>query len=168
MIVKVIVGIIAMIVGIVVGVYFCISQIVKPTVMELRKSRELSNKHLKLYMLMNDWVYLKQKGINLEKFFVDNGYRRIAIYGINYVGKALLNELSDTNVKVVVGIDKANGEITDSLKIVKPEEFSEDVEAVIVTPITYFDDIADMMEKKTEAHIISIEDIIYDLKYGVK
>lgn len=165
---KVIVGIIAIIVGIVVGVYFCISQIVKPTVIELKKSREMSNKHLKLYLLMNDWVYIKQKDISIEKYFVDNGYRRVAIYGMNYVGKTLLNELSETNVKIVAGIDRVGEKTTDLIKIVKPEEFNEAVDAVIVTPITYFDDIADAMEQKTKANIISIEDIIYDLKHEVK
>lgn len=167
MIGKIVIGLIGCLVGSAIGICFSISQIVKPTVKELKKSRELSSKHLKLYMLMNDWVTIKQNGVDFEKYFIDNGYNRIAIYGMNYVGKALQRELSKTSVEIVVGIDQAGGETSGSTKIVMPNEFNEVVDAIIVTPITYFDDIAEMMEQKTKASIISMEDIIYDLIYNV-
>lgn len=161
---KTIWGILGIVGGLVGGVMMSIKFIVKPTINELKKARELASKHLDLYMLMNDWVYVKQHGKNLADFFERNSYKKIAIYGMNYVGKALVQELEGTNIDVVAGIDKAASDIVGNVKVYTPDNFSAEVDAVVVTPITYFDDIADMMETKVTCPILSIEDIIFEMK----
>ena len=36
--------------------------------------RDFSKKHLELFLLMNQWVKLKQEGKNLSSYFENNGY----------------------------------------------------------------------------------------------
>lgn len=152
------------VIGIVGGIMISIKFIVKPTIDELKKARELASKHLDLYMLMNDWVYVKQHGKNLADFFERNSYKKIAIYGMNYVGKTLVQELEGTSIEVVAGIDKAASDMVGNVRVYTPDDFSAEVDAVVVTPITYFDDIADMMETKVTCPILSIEDVIFEMK----
>lgn len=161
---KTIWGILGIVGGLASGVMMSNKFIVKPTIDELKKARELASKHLDLYMLMNDWVYVKQHGKNLADFFERNSYKKIAIYGMNYVGKTLVQELEGTSIDVVAGIDKAASDTVGNVKVYTPDNFSAEVDAVVVTPITYFDDIADMMETKVTCPILSIEDIIFEMK----
>ncbi len=157
-------GILGIIVGLVGGVMISIKVVVKPTIDELKKARELASKHMDLYMLMNDWVYVKQHGKNLADFFERNSYKKIAIYGMNYVGKTLVQELEGTGIDVVAGIDKAASDMVGNVKVYTPDNFSAEVDAVVVTPITYFDDIVDLMETKVNCPILSIEDVIFEMK----
>lgn len=151
----------SLVIGIVIGIIIMAKIFVKPTINEIKATREMSKKHLDLYMLMNSWVELKQNGVYLSSYFEKKGYKRIAIYGMNYVGKTLLKELQNTSIEVVVGIDKSNVNI-DSIKTIHPDEYKEQVDVIVVTPISFFDDIYEMMESRAKCPIESIEDIIFE------
>ena len=47
--------------------------------------------------------------------------------------------------------------------MVTPDEELANVDAVIVTPITFFSEIEDMLSLKMDCPILSIEDILYDV-----
>lgn len=59
------------------------------------KIQEKSNKHLALFLMMNNWVRVKQEGKNLSSYLKEQGYKRIAIYGMSFAGETLVNELMD-------------------------------------------------------------------------
>lgn len=40
------------------------------------------------------------------EYFTQNGYQKIAVYGMHYAGERLVDELRNTEVKVVCGIDQ--------------------------------------------------------------
>ena len=65
------------------------------------KTQEMSDKHLALFLMMNQWVKVKQEGKNLASYFEKNGYKKIAIYGMSYAGETLLEELKDSEINVV-------------------------------------------------------------------
>lgn len=125
--------------------------------------RDLSDKHLALFLMMNQWVKVKQEGKSLTEYFVKNGYKNIAIYGMSYAGETLADELKDSEVKVLYGIDKKAENIYAEFDIVSPEESLGKVDAVVVTSITFFDEIETMLEKKLDCPIISLEDILYEV-----
>lgn len=125
--------------------------------------QSLSNKHLALFLLMNQWVKVKQENKSLGEYLKKNGYEKIAIYGMNYVGETLLDELIGSDVEVKYGIDRNADSIYLNVDIVSPEESLGDVDAIIVTAITYFDEIAEQLGKKTDAVILSLEDILNEI-----
>lgn len=130
---------------------------------EIDKYKKMSDKHLSLFLLMNRWVKVTQNGKKLSSFLEKNDYKRIAIYGMSYVGETLWDELKEGMVEVVYAIDKqADGMYTD-LKVVSPEERLEEVDAIIVTAITFFEEIKDMLSHKVSCPIISLEDILYKI-----
>ena len=128
-----------------------------------KKMKEYSDKHLAMFLLMNRWVKIKQDGKNLSEYFEKNGYKRIAIYGMSYIGETLVNELHDSKTKVVYGIDKEFDTLYCGVDIVSIEDEFESVDAIVVTAISYFDEIEEQLVEKINCPILSLEDIIYEV-----
>lgn len=125
--------------------------------------RSYRDKHLELFLMMNQWVKVKQQGKNLADFFVKNGYKKIAIYGMSYAGETLVDELKGSEITVAYGIDKNADSIYADVDIVSMEDNLEEVDAIVVTAITFFDEIEEKLSEKTECAIISLEDILYEV-----
>jgi hypothetical protein len=130
---------------------------------KINKTQSMSDKHLALYLMMNQWVKVKQEGKNLASYFEKNGYKKIAIYGMSYAGETLLDELKNTDVKVAYGIDKNVDNIYTDVDVVSMDDDLEEVDAIVVTAITFFDEIEDKLSEKTDCPIISLEDILYEV-----
>lgn len=130
---------------------------------KLKKTRDMSAKHLKLFLMMNQWVKIKQEGKNLSTYFENKGYKRIAIYGMSYAGETLVDELKDTGIEVVYGIDQNADSIFADIDIVTMDDTLEDVDAVVVTAITFFGEIEEKLHGKLNCSIISLEDILYEV-----
>ena len=127
------------------------------------KAQMMSNKHLALFLMMNQWVRVKQEGKNLSKYMEKKCYKKIAIYGMSYAGERLLDELKDSNITVKYGIDKKADEIYSEIDVVSPEKELETVDAIIVTSVFFMDEIKKELSAKVKCPIISLEDILYEL-----
>ena len=145
------------------GTVMAITIVGKTMGKSLSKSNNMSNKHLALFLMMNQWVKVKQEGKGLAEYFEKNGYKRIAVYGMSFAGETLLDELNDTNVEVVYGIDKKVDSIYLDKKILTVEDELEEVDVIVVTAITFFDEIEKTLKNKVECPIISLEDILYEI-----
>jgi hypothetical protein len=130
---------------------------------KIKSARGYSEKHLALFQMMNEWVKVKQEGKNLSSYFEKNGYKKIAIYGMSYAGETLLDELKDTGIKVVYGIDKKADAIYADVDVVTMDDDLEEVDAIVVTAITFFDEISEALSDKVTCPIISLEDILYEV-----
>lgn len=129
----------------------------------LDEKQSMSNKHFALFKMMNQWVKEKQEGKNLSEYFEKNGYKNIAIYGMSFAGETLVYELANTNTKVLYGIDKNAKSLYLDIDIVEPDDELEEVDAIVVTAITFFDEIEEMLSGKVHCPIISLEDILYEV-----
>lgn len=130
---------------------------------ETEKVRARSDKHLDLFLMMNQWVKVKQKGKNLSEYFNANGYKKIAIYGMSYAGETLVDELKGTPIEVAYGIDRNADSIYSDLDIVSMEDDLAEVDAIVVTAISFFDEIEEQLSMKIDCPIISLEDILYEI-----
>lgn len=128
-----------------------------------KEVQKLSDKHLQLFLLSNQWIKVKQEGKNLSEYFEKNGYKKIAVYGMGIVGETLINELQDTGIQVMYGIDQKADSIFADIDIVSPEDTLDEVDAVVVTAVTYFDQIDEMLSGKLICPILSLEDILYEV-----
>jgi len=125
--------------------------------------QQMSEKHLALFKMMNQWVKVKQEGKNLSFYLETRGYKKIAIYGLSYAGETLIDELKDSDVQIIYGIDKNADTIYVEIDTITPDEFLEDVDAIVVTAITFFDEIEEMLSEKIKCPIISLEDMLYEI-----
>ena len=128
-----------------------------------QKMKAMSDKHLALFLLMNQWVKVKQEGKNLSSYLEKNGYKKIAVYGMSYAGETLIDELKNTEVEVVYGIDKKADSLYADVDIVSVDDPLDEVDAVVVTAITFFDEIEEKLSEKLDCPIISLEDILYEV-----
>ena len=123
--------------------------------------KQMSDKHLTLFLLMNQWVKVKQEGKNLSSYFMANGYKKIAVYGMSYMGETLVEELKESGVEVAYGIDKNADRIYADIDVVSINDELKEVDAVVITAVTFFDEISTQLREKVSCPIISLEDVLY-------
>lgn len=124
---------------------------------------KMSEKHLALYQMMNQWVRVKQENKSIAEYLKKKGYKEIAIYGMNYVGETLLNELADSDIIVKYGIDKNAEQIYQDIDVLLPEDELSEVDAIIVTAITFFEEIKEKLNQKVACEVLSMENILYEI-----
>ena len=145
------------------GAAIGVATIGKKVADEKGRIQKLSDKHLALFLLMNQWVKVKQEGKNLASYFEAKGFKRIAVYGMSYVGETFVDEIKDTSIEIAYGIDKNADGIYADIEVVSVDEELQDVDAVVVTAITYFDEIEKKLENKLDCPIVSLEDVLYEV-----
>lgn len=129
----------------------------------VKKIEKLANKHLDLFLLMNEWINLKNQGKNIASFLEANGYKKIAVYGISTVGETLVNELKQSNIQVLYAIDNNITKSKIEIDIVSLQKKLPKVDAIIVTAITFFDEIKRELRTKTNCPVISLKDIFDEM-----
>lgn len=128
------------------------------------KSKEKdADKFKGYYNMLNQWLVLKQEGKSLEKYFLDNGYKTIAIYGMGEMGNRLYEELKDTSIEVKYAVDKNAASVYSELEVVEKDSDLGDVDVMVVTAIYAFDEIEEDMGSTVDFPIVSLEDVIYEL-----
>lgn len=123
-----------------------------------------ADKHLALFYMMNNWVRVKQENKSIADYLEKEGFKQIAIYGMSHVGETLLHELKGSNVTVKYGIDKNANNIYTDINVLTVEDDLEAVDAVIVTAITFFDEIDKLLSKKMDCPVLSLEHILDELQ----
>lgn len=158
---KYIIEIISLLMGIISGIFVT----KKVMNLQLEKEKEYSDKHLRLFLMMNQWVKLRQEGKQLKNYFIEKGYKRISIYGMSYVAERLVEELKGKEIEVIYGIDKnANNLYSDTdIKIITLECELEEVDAIVITAITFLNEIKEELSKRIDCPLLSLEDIIYEV-----
>lgn len=156
------ISVISAIAGTIVGAAIGASKASKIIGEDYDKMKELADKHLDLFLLMNQWVKIKQEGKSISEYLQHLGYKKVAIYGLSYVGETLLDELKGS-ITVAYGIDKNADNIYADIDVVSLNDKLDEVDVIIVTAITSFDQIVEELSNKVKCPIVSIEDILYDI-----
>lgn len=116
------------------------------------------------YNMLNQWLILKQEGKSIEKYFIDNGYKTIAVYGMGEMGNRLYDELKNsTVVEIKYAIDKNAAGTYSELDVIDVDDEMNEVDAIIVSAIFAFDEIEEELREKINCPIISLEDVVYDV-----
>lgn len=115
------------------------------------------------YSLLNQWLSIKQSGRGLEEYFIANGYKTIAIYGMGELGLRLYEELKNSKeVEIKYAVDQGAA-LCEELEILGLDDSLPEVDVIVVTATFVFEEIAKMLREKTEGEIISLDDIIDEL-----
>ncbi len=75
----------------------------------------------------------------------------------------MLQELKESSITVEYGIDQKADEIYTEVDVLSPKDKLPNVDAIIVTPIFFFDEIEEQLSKAVSCPIISLEDILYEV-----
>ena len=142
---------------------FCIgcSWIFKRNFQLTKEQCKRGDKFLRMFGVLNHWMQLREEHKDTIHFLKTNGYNHIAIYGVGHLGKHLIKELDKSEIHIDYLIDRKVEEVKENIKIYKPEDTLPETDAIVVTVIMEFDEIADMLEKKVRCQLLSLEDVIY-------
>lgn len=130
---------------------------------DMLRAQETADKYKGLMHLLDLWLMKKQEGKRLIQYFEKNGIESIAIYGMSYIGERLYNELRDSHIEIRFAVDRNVNGIYTELKVFSPKDELPKVDAVIVTPIFYYDEIRETLMKKTDSKIISLNTVLNNI-----
>lgn len=111
--------------------------------------------------LTNEWIRLKNQGIRLEKFFMDNGWSEIAIYGMGELGNRLAEELKNSSITVKYAIDRKTGMTHPEIEVLELGDTLPPVDVIVITPFFMYDVIEEELMDLVSYSIVSIEDVIF-------
>lgn len=126
--------------------------------------KALSDKHLAMFLLMNEWMKTKQAGKHICDYLAKNGYKSVAVYGLSYVGERLLEELKECDVRIAYAVDRHITSSCWNIEIISPESALPKADVLIVTPVYFFDEIYNSLVDKVTYPIVSLEDVLSELK----
>lgn len=129
----------------------------------LNEWKKMSDKFFSNMTLFNQWMMAKQSGKNIADYLEKNNYKKIIIYGMSYIGERLVDELNNTEIEIVAGVDRNAKGIFANMPMLLPDEDMPEADCMIVTPVFFFDEIKEKMVSRFSNPIISFEDIFYDL-----
>lgn len=130
---------------------------------KIKEMAEVQAKVHELYMAFDQWLQIRQEGKTLVEYFTKNGYKTVAVYGMKELGERLCDELKGSEVTISYAIDKNADSIYADVDVVTPDEELAPVDVIVVTAITYFDEIEEMLSAAVDCPIISLEDILYEV-----
>jgi len=111
-------------------------------------------------LLFERWLRLKQQGYSLDAYCKKNYLMQVAIYGMGYLGCCVYDELENGGIVVSYAIDKDSGSLEDSIKMVRPEDDLESVDAVIITVAKEEYELKAYLEKRCPYKIVQLSEII--------
>jgi hypothetical protein len=147
----------ALLVGMVIGGAFVCRAASKETI----RWKELSEKHFRMFDLAAAWISIRQNDKELSHYFEKKGYKTVAIYGMSYLGRLLREELRNSSVEVVFGIDRTGQGIGGvDIPVYMPDDDWETVDVIVVTAVDFYGEIKEAIQKKRSIAVISLEDVV--------
>ena len=121
---------------------------------------ERANRNGYIFRTACKWLRARQRGLLIIDRLAERGIKKIAIYGVGELGRCLIEELRESDIKIQYLIDKNmqkdNGEYT----FYRPKDILPEVQAVIVTPVYQYGEIVRELKYSEDTQIISLEELI--------
>ncbi|WP_313340230.1 glycoside hydrolase family 99-like domain-containing protein [Lacrimispora sp.] len=122
-----------------------------------------NGKFKEYYFLLHRWLQLKEENKNLSKYFMDHGYYRIAIYGLGVMGKHLIEELKNTEIRLLYAIDRNPQLIYPDFEIRSVDDDFPRTDAIVVTATFEYDVIWNELKKKVDYPIVSLAHVLNEM-----
>lgn len=128
----------------------------------------LKDQYAYSYSLLTKWLKLKIEKKSSADFFAKNNINKIGIYGVSGFGGLLFDELKGTNVKTIFFVDKKHLDWKQGyygisvLGLSEIKRHIDKVDALVVTPVYFFNQILDDLLKENieQNKIISLSMVV--------
>ena len=128
-----------------------------------RNSLKSQKKLDSYYVVTMQWIYNLQHGYHIGSYLKTKNIQSVSIYGMGNLAEALINELSDTDIEVIRGIDQ-NAENYSGLgmkfPVIPPDKL--DMAEEMSDAIIAYDDIVKALQKNgIKSPVLSLEEVIF-------
>jgi len=117
----------------------------------------------KLARCLNRWLDNKELGKRIADYLKNHEINSVAVYGMGMLGKQLVRELENSDIAIACIVDRNKMLSHPKYKIIGPENLSDEADALIITPIKFFDEIYCDVKKLYTKKIFSLEEIVFEL-----
>lgn len=121
------------------------------------------------YLTVQQYLSIKCQKKSIVDFFLERGYKKVAIYGLGELGRCVLYDLLDTEVKVLYVVDQNNKNYPlgiNGIPVISKETIQQqgDIDVIVVTVLYEFNNIVDSLLEKIELEkIINLSDVVFSL-----
>ena len=129
---------------------------------QLEQKYKENIRYFGLFSVLNDWMYINNNGASICAYLAKKGCKKVAIYGMSHIGQRLKEELENDGLTVCYGIDRDDSIVIDNFRIYAPDDTISEVDAIIIATYQNYKEIKQLLEKKTDAEVLFIKDIISD------
>ena len=127
----------------------------------MRESIHSSERKWHLYYnVMLEWMKKKQEGKTISNVLGKYGFYSVAIYGMGEMANVLIIDLKNTDINVKYGIERDYRGKRFGKEVLSIQDKLEDVDAIIITPIFYTNEIKEDLLKKTKKPLICLDEVI--------
>jgi hypothetical protein len=88
-----------------------------------------------MFFTAEKWLGIKQKKKTITDYLVSQGFKTAAIYGMEYLGCDLYDDIDKSQIKISYVIDKAQMNIDQWLTFLQPSDYLPCVDIIIVTDV---------------------------------
>lgn len=130
--------------------------------------KELTAKNEMLFQIANRMLYLKQRGKSIVDYLKKEEIQKVCIWGCSDLGQRVYDELKESDIDVICGIDmnpdKRNIEADTVLPDFKNVSLIEQSDAIIVTAVFNLTDICNKIsELGIKCKVLSIDKILMEM-----
>lgn len=117
-------------------------------------NQKKNNRNLYRVLMILIW------NIDLKNILLSQGIKKIVIYGLGFVGRAILELLEHMDVKVQMCIDRNGSIVIDGVNVSDDLRGIGDADVVVVTPEEYFEEISNEIKKYSNTDIIKASEFL--------
>ena len=112
--------------------------------------------------LLKMWVRASG-GDTLERYLLNRGVKRIAIYGYSDIGDLIYRCLKNTSIEIVYAIDSSGNNKQSWLDILTLQDELPPVDMVILAPVWKLENVRDALQEKLTCEIMEMSQLVHYL-----
>lgn len=116
--------------------------------------------------MLNQWLILKQRGIELGHYIDNIHDKKVIIYGLGINGRHLARELLDNGINVVAVIDKKKMSSFENIPVYKIEQCDVEADIIINSVFIEHQSVSNYLKKYYDCPVLCLEDIVFDSYFG--
>lgn len=133
---------------------------------EQQRYINILEKYRKMFFVCDRWMDLECHSGSISEYLYSQNIRKVAVYGMGYIGKQLVNRLKGTNVSLIGAIDRNAGFINTDIMVMRPEEFEQEADLVIITVLDNTEAVLQDVKKCFDIPAITINQLLENWRQG--
>lgn len=129
------------------------------------KRIQILDKFRKMFFVYDEWLRLSRRGETISDFLQSKGIYNVCVYGVGYLGKALIEDLKCTDGNVICAFDRNAEYIEDvGVPVYNRVQYMENAEILIVTLVDNVDELCRNWADIMGIPVITFSDLLNDMR----